>query len=135
MQCHQETYAAVLHFSCYLSRFSKSVEALLTCVLLSPAQVGPKFHVKLYTRRTTGRNMRTFSEALSKTASQLSMVGRRVTSIDDLVDLHLDLADGTFAGRFIHTMVDLTLGSEDSGTVMAKNDHTVTVFYLPSKRK
>ena len=79
--------------------------------------------------------MRTFSEALSKTASQLSRVGRRVTSIDDLVDLHLDLADGTFAGRFIHTMVDLTLGSEDSGTDMAKINHTVTVLCLPSKRK
>ena len=61
--------------------------------------------------------MATLTAALSKTANQLSLVGRRVTSVDDLVDLHLDLADGALGGRRIHTMVDLTLGSEDPGNL------------------
>ena len=71
--------------------------------------------------------MQTLARALSKTANQLSTVGRRVTSIDDLVDLHLDLADGTFAGRFVHNMVDLTFGSEDSGTETVKGPFTPSV--------
>ena len=65
--------------------------------------------------RMVGRDFYSFKKALSKTANQLSTVGRRVTSIDDLIDLYLDLADGTFAGRTVHSMTDLTLGSEDPG--------------------
>lgn len=68
--------------------------------------------------RTIGLSMKTLKSSLGKTASQLSTLGRKVTSVDDLVDFHLDLADGTFAGRSVHSITDITLGSEDAGSFM-----------------
>ncbi len=69
----------------------------------------------IYVFRDVGRDAGSLQRSLGRTADQLSTIGRRVTSVDDLIDIHLDFADGTSAGKRFYRAIDANLGSEDAG--------------------
>ena len=68
--------------------------------------------------RDIGKDSETLKKSLAKTASQLSAAGRRISSVDDLINLHVKLADGTFAGKSVYSVIDITLETEDTGEII-----------------
>ena len=62
--------------------------------------------------KNVGQTMKSFTKRLSVTVNHLSLLGKRVTSLDELVKYELNIADGFHTGKEIYRAVDL-MTSED----------------------
>ena len=65
--------------------------------------------------KATGFSQATLSRCLSKTANQMSLIGRRIVGMNEMIQLQTKLADGFQSGNVLNRRTDLSLGSEDPG--------------------
>ncbi|XP_072028717.1 uncharacterized protein [Amphiura filiformis] len=63
----------------------------------------------------TGSSQASLSAQLAKTANQLSLIGRRLFDMNEMIQLQVKLADGFQAGNVLYSKTDLTFGSQDPG--------------------
>ncbi len=65
--------------------------------------------------KATGPTQASLSAQLAKTANQLSLIGRRLYDMNEMIQLQVKLADGFQSGNELYSKTDVTRGSQDPG--------------------